>query len=124
MTVIKDVKVYSMMRPVIRIVFVIFSLTCFSIPPQAQPVSTPAVKENEKSNKPYRILTSGKLVTIKSSKTIKSVMVWTSGGNRILEEKNVNASNYNFRITVNEKIFFIMVQLADGKTYSEKIGVQ
>jgi hypothetical protein len=113
MTVIKDVKVYSMMRPVIRIVFVIFSLTCFSIPPQAQPVSTPAVKENEKSNKPYRILTSGKLVTIKSS-----------GGNRILEEKNVNASNYNFRITVNEKIFFIMVQLADGKTYSEKIGVQ
>jgi hypothetical protein len=112
------------MRPVIRITFVIFSLTCFSIPPQAQPVNGSAVKENEKNNKPYRILTSGKLVTIKSSKTIKNVMVWTSGGNRILEEKNVNAPNYNFRITVNEKIFFVMVQLADGKTYSEKIGVQ
>jgi hypothetical protein len=51
-------------------------------------------------------------------------MIWTSGGNRVLEEKNVNTSSYNFRITVNEKTFFIMVQLMDGKTYSEKIGVQ
>ncbi|MEP7373521.1 MAG: hypothetical protein ABI675_09055 [Chitinophagaceae bacterium] len=113
-----------MMRPFIRITFIILSLTCFSIPPQAQPVNTAVVKENEKNNKPYRILTSGKLVTIKSTKTIKNVMVWTSGGNRIIEDKNVNVSSYNFRITVDEKIFFIMVQLVDGKTYSEKIGVQ
>jgi hypothetical protein len=112
-----------MMRPLIRISFLVFALTCFSIPQQAQPLNSSVVKENEK-NKPYRILTSGKLVTIKSTKTIKNVMVWTSGGNRIIEDKNVNASNYNFRITVNEKIFFIMVQLMDGKTYSEKIGVQ
>jgi hypothetical protein len=113
-----------MMRPVIRIIFLIFSVTCFSIPQQAQPVNSSVVNENEKNSKPYRILTSGKLVTIKSTKTIKNVMVWTSNGNRIIEDKNVNASNYNFRITVNEKIFFIMVQLMDGKTYSEKIGVQ
>ena len=119
-----DEKVYSMMRPVIRIMLLAFALTCFSIPQQAQPVNTSDVKDNEKNNKPYRILTSGKLVTIKSTKTIKNVMVWTSGGNRILEEKNVNTSSYNFRITVNERTFFIMVQLVDGKTYSEKIGVQ
>jgi hypothetical protein len=112
------------MRPLIRVLFLIFSLTCFSIPQQAQPVNNSVVNENEKSSKPYRILTSGKSVTIKSTKTIKNVMVWTSGGNRIIEDKNVNASNYNFRITVNEKIFFIMVQLMDGRTYSEKIGVQ
>ena len=112
------------MRPIICILFVIFSLTCFSLPPKAQPVNTSVLKENEKNNKPYRILTSGKLVTIKSSKTIRNVLVWTPGGNRIIEEKNVNTTSYNFRITVNEKIFFIMVQLVDGKTYSEKIGVQ
>ena len=112
------------MRPIIRIMLLVFALTCFSIPQQAQPVNTADVKENEKNNKPYRILTSGKLVTIKSTKTIKNVMVWTSGGNRIIEDKNVNTSSYNFRITVNEKTFFIMVQLMDGKTYSEKIGVQ
>ena len=113
------------MRPVIGIIFVIFSLTCFSIHLPAQPINTSAaVKENEKNNKPYYILTSGKLVTIKSSKTIKNLMVWTSGGNRILEEKNINSSNYSFRITVSEKVFFVMVQLTNGKTYSEKIGVQ
>ena len=113
------------MRPALRIIFVIFSLTCSSIVLPAQPVNTSTtVKENEKGNKPYRILTSGKLVTIKSSKTIKNLMVWSSGGNRILEEKNINASSYSFRITVNEKVFFVMVQLTNGKTYSEKIGVQ
>ena len=74
--------------------------------------------------RPYRILTSGRQITIKSSKTIKSVMVWTSGGNRVHEQKDINTALYNFRITVNEKVFFIRVQLADGNTYSEKIGVQ
>jgi hypothetical protein len=80
--------------------------------------------ENESTAKPYRILTSGKTVTIRSAKNIKSVMVWTSAGHRIIEEKNLNTGNYTFRVTVNEKLFFLMVQLIDGKTYSEKIGVQ
>jgi hypothetical protein len=78
----------------------------------------------EKNSKPFRILTTGKQVTIKSTKNIKSLMVWTSNGHRIVEEKNLNTNSYNFRIQVNEKIFFVMVQLVDGKTYSEKIGVQ
>ena len=112
------------MRPFICVLFAILSITCLPVSPQAQPVNASVGKENEKNNKPYRILTSGKLVTIRSTRTIKNVMVWTSGGNRIIEDKNVNTSSYNFRITVNEKIFFIMVQLEDGKTYSEKIGVQ
>jgi len=113
------------MRPIIRIIFLLFTLTCFSFFPQAQPVNnSETVKENEKTSKPYRILTAGKSVTIKSTKTIKNVMVWTAGGHRIVEEKNLNASSYNFRITANEKIFFVMVQLVDGKTYSEKIGIQ
>ena len=80
--------------------------------------------ETENTGKPYRILTTGKTVTVRSAKNIKSVMVWTSAGNRIIEEKNLNTSNYTFRVTVNEKLFFLMVQLNDGKTYSEKIGVQ
>ena len=51
-------------------------------------------------------------------------MVWTAGGNRIVEEKNVKANQYNFRITISEKIFFVMLRLSGGKTYSEKIGIQ
>ena len=113
------------MRTMIRKVFLVFVLALISILTQAQPVNTSGVvKENEKINNPYRILTTGKMVTIKSTKNIKSIMVWTSGGNRIIEDKKVNSTNYNFRITVNEKIFFLRVQLADGKTYSEKIGIQ
>jgi len=78
----------------------------------------------KKDSTPYRILTAGKQITVKSSKDIKNIMVWTSSGHRILEHKDVNASDYNFRITVNEKIFFVMLQMADGKVYSEKIGIQ
>ena len=51
-------------------------------------------------------------------------MVWSSGGNRVHEQRDINAALYNFRITVNEKIFIIRVQQEDGNTYSEKIGVQ
>lgn len=101
------------------------AIACIALGSQAQN-SRPVIsaKSTEKAARPYRILTSGKQVTIKSSKTIKSVMVWTSGGNRVHEQKDINNALYNFRITVNEKIFFIRVQLTDGNTYSEKIGVQ
>ena len=114
-----------MVRPFILTMLLVFFLGCFSIQSQAQPLNnTIAFNDNEKNNKPYRILTAGKQVNIKSTKNIKSIIVWSSGGKRIIEDKNVNAANYNFRITINEKIFFIRVQLADGKTYSEKIGIQ
>jgi hypothetical protein len=85
-------------------------------------------KENETTVKqnanPYRIITSGKQITVKSSKEIKNIMVWTASGHRILEQKDVNAASYNFRVIVNEKVFFVMLQLIDGKIYSEKIGIQ
>ena len=103
----------------------ILVITCLSILTQAQPAGTSApVKETEKISKPYRIQTSGKQITIKSTKDIKSVIVWTSGGHRVVEHKEINAASYTFRITVKEKIFFIRLQLIDGKTYSEKIGVE
>jgi len=103
----------------------IIAITFLSMLTQAQSVSSSDnVKGIEKSIKPYRIHTSGKQVTIKSIKDIKSVIVWTSGGHRIVEHRDVNTANYSFRITVREKIFFIRLQLSDGKTYSEKIGVE
>lgn len=89
---------------------------------QAQPQN--ASFGDPKPAKPYKVLTTGKQVTIKSSKDIKSLMVWTSDGNRIVEQRDINSSNYTFRVSTNEKIFFIMVKLEDGKVYSEKIGIQ
>ncbi|MBK5271276.1 MAG: hypothetical protein JJE22_09705 [Bacteroidia bacterium] len=79
---------------------------------------------SKRDSTPYRIISSGKQITVKSSKDIKNIMVWTASGHRILEHKDVNASIYSFRISINEKIFFLMLQMIDGKVYSEKIGVQ
>jgi hypothetical protein len=81
------------------------------------------VEKPEKTSKPYRILTSGKQVTIKSIKDMKSLMVWTASGHRILEQKEMNVQSYDFRIDVKEKYFFMMIQLSDGKVFTEKIGI-
>ncbi|PZR29712.1 MAG: hypothetical protein DI535_00980 [Citrobacter freundii] len=90
---------------------------------EAQPNFTAAAETN-KPAKPYRIQTSGKQITIKSTKDIRNVMVWSAGGNRIVEQKDINADSYTFRLTVNEKILFIRIQLTDGKVYSERLGIR
>ena len=77
-----------------------------------------------KEGKPYKITSSGKQVTIKSTKAIKHVMVWTTSGNRIIEQKEINNSSYTFTIQVNQKTFFLMIGLEGGKIYTEKIGVE
>jgi hypothetical protein len=86
------------------------------------------VKENDPAVKqtpnPFRILTAGKQITIKSAKGINYVMLWTAGGHRVVEQKDINTSSYTINITINEKIFFLMLGLNDGKIYTEKIGVQ
>ncbi len=103
----------------------VFAITCLTIVAQGQPINkTVSVKESTTDSKPYRIHTIGKQVAIKSNIDIKNIMVWTSGGNRILEKKEINTANYSFRVAVTEKIFFVMLRLADGKTYSEKIGIE
>lgn len=78
----------------------------------------------KKESKPYRILTSGKQITIKSTKDIRSVMVWTASGHRIVEQREINAPSYSFNVGVNEKIFFVMLEFANEQRFTEKIGVQ
>ena len=87
-------------------------------------VAQPINSNKEEAPKPYKILTSGKQVTIRCTRDIKNLMVWTAGGNRIVEQKDVNTSTYTFRVNNNEKLLFVMLKLEDGKVYSEKIGIQ
>lgn len=109
----------------LRQLMAIIAITCLSTLTQAQPVSSSdSVKEIAEASKPYRIHTTGKQVTIKSTKNIKGIIVWTSDGHRIVEQKDVNAGSYNFRVSINEKILFVRIELVDGKTHSEKIGIQ
>lgn len=113
------------MTPAARFCFIICA--CLLLSPigsiVAQPVYRPA-KDSVVKAKPYKLLTAGKQITIRSNTTnILSVMVWTSGGHRVLEQKDINASSYQFRISVNASAYFMMIRMADGRSYSEKIGV-
>lgn len=109
------------MLSAIRRLFAVVTLSFLFFVTQAQPDNTPPEK---KETKPYKVLTSGKQITIKSLKNIEHVMVWTTGGNRVVEQKNINNSYYTFTIPVNQKTFYLMVGLAGGKIYTEKIGLR
>ncbi|MCG2617867.1 hypothetical protein LZZ85_26435 [Terrimonas sp. NA20] len=110
------------MLTLIKKILPIAALLLSAVAIEAQPVLAAATEKN-KPAKPYRILTSGRQITIKSNKDIKSIMVWSANGNRILEQKEINAGSYNFRLTVNDKVLFIRIQLNDGKVYSERVGI-
>jgi hypothetical protein len=73
--------------------------------------------------KPYKIVTSGSQITIKSSRNIKNVMVWTSSGHRVIEQRDINSSSFDFKSPSREKFYFLMVQMNDGKVYTEKFGI-
>ena len=78
----------------------------------------------KKENKPYKVLSSGKQISIKSNRNIQHVMLWTSNGHRVVEKREINAASYTFTVPINDKIFFLMVGLEGGKIYTEKIGIQ
>lgn len=98
---------------------ILFSLLVISSSAQANIINDPV-----KTPRPYKILTSGRQLTIKSTKNIKHVMLWTMNGNRVVEHKEINNQNCVIDIPVNQKAFFMMIALNDGKTYTEKIGLR
>ena len=81
-----------------------------------------------KASKPFKILTSGRQVTIKSTdntNSLKQILVWTSSGNRIVEQHELDVPSYDFSVSaINEKVFFLLVEFKDGKRFSEKFGVR
>jgi len=109
------------MRKAINRLLAVVSFTLTVSVLQAQPLGEEPAK---KEAKPYKVLTSGKQITIKSNKEIKHVMLWTSGGNRLVEQREINNSSFTFTIPVNGSSFFLMVGLANGKIYTEKIGLR
>lgn len=109
-----------MMRPATRRFMVIVTCLLLVLTSLAQPANDPF----KPTIKPYRILTSGKQVTVKSTKLIKNIMVWTASGHRIVEQRDVNASTFNFNAPAKDKIYFIMIQYDGMKPFTEKVGVQ
>ncbi len=104
-----------------RRLIAVVSLSFLFSASQAQPINELTVK---KETKPYKVLTAGKQITIKSSKGIEHVMLWTISGNRVVEQRGINNSYYTFTIPVNQKAFYLMIGLNGGKIYTEKIGLR
>ncbi len=101
------------------LVTVILSVSIFVS--RAQPADLQPLK---KEIRPYKILASGKEITLKSSRNIQHVMLWTTNGHRVVEQREINAASFTFIIPIHEKIYFLMVGLEGGKVYTEKIGIQ
>lgn len=51
-------------------------------------------------------------------------MVWTSNGHRFVEEKDLTTNSYTFTVPTKEKIFYMMIETAEGKRFTEKMGVK
>ena len=116
-----------MMYPIIRKLAVIAFFTCIVVSSMAQDPGGPKDKLSfppQTESKPFRILTNGKQITVQSNKSISKIIVWTSGGNRFVEQSNLDVSSYNFTIPAKEKFVFMMLELQGGKRFTEKIGVQ
>jgi hypothetical protein len=97
----------------------IFFLSCFYAGAQNSKDSF-LVSES----RPYKILTSGRQVTVKSSKNISHIMLWSNDGHRLVEQRSIDAAVYSFTIPISGNFFFLMVGLSNGKIYTQKIGVQ
>ena len=115
-----------MMKPIILkaiLVFTLFSVTGIT-KAQVKPLGAAEKTKSVSAAKPYKILTDGKQITIQSKLDIRSVLVWTSSGHRIVEQKEINAAIYKFTFPAREKILFLMLETINGKRFTEKIGVQ
>ena len=114
-----------MMKPFIRKAILAVALINVSYFLQAQSkLSSKSEVTTVASPKPFKVLTNGKQITIQSKQNLKSLMVWTASGHRIVEEKDLTTNAYSFTIPAKEKVFFIVIETADGKRFTEKMGVK
>lgn len=111
-----------MMNSFIRKAILVFVLFCTTVITwgQGSPVPNPIAT----TNKPYKVLTSGRQITIQSKQSLKSLLVWSASGHRIVEEKQLPSNNYSFTVPAKEKFFYMVIETAEGKRFTEKMGVK
>ena len=114
-----------MMKPIIRKAILVFALFTVSYLIQGQGTSVPDPGEiRSTSAKPFKVLTNGKQITIQSKQNLKSLLVWTASGHRIVEERDLKTNSYSFTAPAKEKVFYMVIETADGKRFTQKMGVK
>ena len=113
------------MNPFIRKAVLFVCICCIThfIHGQQKPL-TIAEKTTASSAKPFKVLTNGKQITIQSKQNLRSLMVWTASGHRIVEEKDLKTNSYSFTAPAKEKVFYMVIETNDGKKFTEKMGVK
>ena len=81
-------------------------------------------KQVANSPVPFKVLTAGKKITIQSTKNISNVIAWNRAGNRITEQKNLDATRCAFTAGSSDRVIFVMIELKDGRRYTQKIGLE
>jgi len=105
----------------IRRLCAMVSLSLFVLTAQAQPVRSELAQKELYLDK---IQSLGRKLQMKCSEEIKDVMLGTTNGYKVVEQKQINSSSFVLNIPVSQKAFFLMIGLNNGKIYTEKIGVQ
>jgi len=114
-----------MMKPFIRKAILVFALISVTYLIHGQGKSRRNTEEiTSTSAKPFKVLTNGKQITIQSKQNLRSLMVWTASGHRIVEEKDLKTNSYSFTAPAKEKVFYMVVETAEGKRFTEKLGVK
>jgi len=114
-----------MMYPFIRKMTITAFFLCIVGSSMAQDPGVKAKSPQTKSeSKPFKVLTSGRRITIQSNQDINRIMAWTTTGHRVVEQTSFDSPSYSFTIPNTEKFLFVMIQLKNGKYYTEKIGAQ
>ena len=99
-------------------------LSSFPAYTHAQPEKNDRIPPVRETAKVFKVLTNGKRITIKANEDLKTLIVWTTSGHRIIEQKDINAPSYTFQITVKEKIFYVLAETVSGKRGTEKVGIR
>src|SRR4029078_12627962 len=93
-----------------RLLAIVLFSTSILISSQAQ-----VAESTGKEPRPYKVSNNGRQVTLKSSKTMQHVMLWTTDVHRVIEQREINNSTCSFTVPVSNKLFFLMVGFGDGK---------
>lgn len=114
-----------MMKSIIRkaILFIVLFGVSYFMNAQAKQAGKPTIT-TPVTSKPFKVLTNGKQITVQTKQNLKSLMVWTASGHRIVEEKDLTTNSYSFTVPAKEKIFYMMLETAEGKRFTEKMGVK
>ena len=101
----------------------IVTILCFCMLTCSLSFGQAPIPASHQKTESVKILTQGKKITIKSRTKINKLMIWTSSGHRVIEERNLHTNSWTYTVSINENIFYVMIELEDGKRVTKKIGL-